>query len=66
MRGANAAVVGVLGAALYDPVIVSAVLTPLDMALATTGFVALVAWKAPPWVVVLGLALAGGVIGVLG
>lgn len=66
MRGANAAVVGVLGAALYDPVITSAVLTPLDMLLATAGFVALVAWKAPPWVVVLGLALAGGLVGLLG
>ena len=66
MRGANAAVVGVLGAALYDPVITSAVLTPLDMALATAGFVALIVWKAPPWVVVLALATAGGLIGLMG
>lgn len=66
MRGANAAVVGVLGAALYDPVITSAVLTPLDMMLATAGFVALVAWKAPPWMVVLGLAAASGLVGLLG
>ncbi|KRA56072.1 chromate efflux transporter [Devosia sp. Root635] len=66
MRGANAAVVGILGAALYDPVWISAVLDPLDFALALAGFVALVAWKAPPWVVVLLLALAGGVTGALG
>ncbi|MCR6673351.1 chromate efflux transporter [Devosia ginsengisoli] len=66
MRGANAAVVGILGAALYDPVWTSAVLTPLDFALALAGFVALVAWKAPPWMVVLLLALAGGVTGALG
>ncbi|QDZ09615.1 chromate efflux transporter [Devosia ginsengisoli] len=66
MRGANAAVVGILGAALYDPVWISAVLDPLDFALALTGFVALVAWKAPPWTVVLLLALAGGVTGALG
>ena len=55
MRGANAAVVGVLAAALYDPVWTSAVETRLDFALAASGFIALVAWKAPPWAVVLGL-----------
>ncbi|OAM76712.1 chromate efflux transporter [Devosia elaeis] len=62
MRGANAAVVGLLGAALYDPVFTSAVLTPLDFALALAGFVALVAWKAPSWSVVLALGLAGGLL----
>jgi chromate transporter len=36
------------------------------MLLATAGFVALVAWKAPPWIVVLGLAVAGGLIGLVG
>ncbi|AVF02509.1 MAG: chromate efflux transporter [Devosia indica] len=65
MRGANAAVVGILGAALYDPVFVSAVLQPLDFTLALAGFVALVAWKAPPWLVVLSLGVAGAVTGVL-
>ncbi len=52
MRGANAAVVGILGAALYDPVWSSAILTPQDFALAPVGFVLLVVWKAPPWIVV--------------
>ena len=66
MRGANAAVVGILGAALYDPVWTSAVLAPLDFALALAGFVALVAWKAPPWTVVLALGVAGGIIGAAG
>ncbi|MNJ01372.1 hypothetical protein D3C73_1609870 [compost metagenome] len=65
MRGANAAVVGVLALALYDPVFTSAVLSPLDFALALAGFVALVSWKLPPLVVVVGLAGIGGVIGVL-
>lgn len=65
ISGANAAVVGLLAAALYDPVFTSAVLTPLDFALAAAGFVALMAWKAPSWVVVLGLALSGGAIGML-
>ncbi|WP_226951260.1 chromate efflux transporter [Rhizobium terrae] len=59
MRGANAAVVGILGAALYTPVWTSAVLDPYDFALALTGFILLVVWKAPPWLVVLGLGLAG-------
>lgn len=65
MRGANAAVVGILGAALYDPVWTSAVLRPLDFALALAGFVALVAWKAPPWTVVLALAVVGGALAAL-
>ncbi len=62
MRGANAAVVGLLGAALYDPVFISAVASPLDFALALAGFVALVSWKVPSWVVVVALALVGGVL----
>lgn len=37
MRGTNAAVVGILGAALYNPVWTSAVLMPRDFALALTG-----------------------------
>jgi chromate transporter len=65
MRGANAAVVGLLAAALHDPVFTSAVVTPLDFALALAGFVALVSWKAPPWTVVLALAIAGGVLGLV-
>jgi chromate transporter len=56
-------VVGILGAALYDPVWTSAVLGPVDFLLALTAFVALVAWKAPPWLVVVALAFAGGAIG---
>ncbi|MBB4477719.1 chromate efflux transporter [Rhizobium etli] len=56
MRGANAAVVGILGAALYSPVWTSAVLSPRDFALALTGFLLLTVWKAPPWIIVLLLA----------
>jgi chromate transporter len=59
MRGTNAAVVGILGAALYYPVWTSAVLSPRDFALALLGFLLLVVWKMPPWVVVLLLACAG-------
>jgi chromate transporter len=59
MRGANAAVVGILGLALYDPIWTSAVRTRLDFALAVGGFLLLTVWKAPPWIVVILLAAAG-------
>lgn len=61
MRGANAAVVGVLGAALYNPVWTGAVLTPTDFALALSGFLLLVVWNMPPWIVVL-LMAAGALL----
>lgn len=59
LASVNAAVVGVLLAALYDPVWVQAITGPRDFALALLGFVALVFWRLPPWVVVLGCGLAG-------
>ncbi len=59
MRGINAAVVGLLAAALYRPVWTSAVLAPADFAVVLTGFILLIAWKAPPLVVVLLSAAAG-------
>jgi chromate transport protein ChrA len=58
MRGANAAVVGILGAALYQPVWTSAILGPREFALALTGFLLLSVWKLPAWAVV--ALLAGG------
>jgi chromate transporter len=65
MRGANAAVVGILGAALYNPVWTSAVLSSADFALALIGFLLLTVWKAPPWIVVVVLAAAGTVLCVM-
>ena len=66
LRGVNAAVVGLLGAALYSPVWTGAVLRPSDLALALVGFVLLTAWRAPP-ILVVGLgALAGLASGLLG
>lgn len=59
MRGTNAAVVGILGAALYNPVWTSAVLAPPDFALALAGFLLLTVWKLPPWIVVVLLGAAG-------
>lgn len=61
MAGANAAVVGILGAALYDPVFTSAVTTPAQFTLALACFVLLTAWQAPPFVAVL-VAAGGGVL----
>jgi chromate transporter len=65
MRGTNAAVVGLLGAALYNPVWTSAVLRPADFAIAVAGFVLLVAWRAPPLLVVVLSALAGLGVGMI-
>jgi chromate transporter len=59
MRGANAAVVGILGAALYDPVWTSAVLDRADFATALAGFTLLTAFRAPPIMVVILSATAG-------
>jgi chromate transporter len=59
MRGVNAAVVGLLGAALYNPVWTSSVMAPGDFALALVGFVLLTVWRAPPLVVVAISALGG-------
>lgn len=59
MRGTNAAVVGILGAALYNPVWTSAVLSPRDFVCATGGFLLLTVWKVAPWIVVLLLAILG-------
>lgn len=59
MRGVNAAVVGLLGAALYNPVWTSAVKTPSDFALALVGFGLLTVWHAPPLIVVAVSALGG-------
>lgn len=63
MRGTNAAVVGILGSALYNPVWTSAVLTPRDFALALAGFLLLTVWRQPPWIVVALLAAAGALSG---
>jgi chromate transporter len=59
MRGVNAAVVGLLGAALYNPVWTSSVKTPGDFGIALVGFVLLTVWRAPPLVVVIVSALGG-------
>lgn len=58
LAGANAAVVGLLLAALYDPVFTEAVAGPTDLASVLVAFGLLEHGRAPPWLLVLGLALA--------
>ncbi len=59
LRGINAAVVGLLLAALYHPVWTSAIERPADFALALMAFGLLMFWRWPPWLVVI-FAAAGG------
>jgi chromate transporter len=59
MRGVNAAVVGLLAAALYQPVWTSSVNSLADAAVALIGFLLLAAWRLPPLAVVVLGALAG-------
>lgn len=61
----NAAVVGLLLAALYNPVWTNAVQAPSDFGLVLLAFVALMFWKLPPWLVVLGCGTAGWLLGTL-
>ena len=62
LLGINAGVVGILLAALYNPVWTGAVKTPADFALAAAALALLTLWRAPPWVVV--LFCAGGGMGI--
>jgi chromate transporter len=66
VSGIHAAVVGLLGAALYDPIWTTAVHTRGDLAVAAVGFVLLAAWRAPPLVVVLTGAAGGLALAALG
>jgi len=59
MQGANAAVVGILGAALYSPVFTGGIHDLRDLALALLCFVLLTVWLKPPWLVVMVAALGG-------
>ncbi len=62
LRGVNAAVVGLLLAALYNPVWTSAIKNRADFGLAVVAFGLLVAWKLPPWMVVIVGAVGGALI----
>ena len=62
LMGVNAAVVGLLLAALYDPVWTSAVRAPEDFALAVGAFALLAFWRVPPWAVVALAAAVGALL----
>lgn len=62
IMGVNAAVVGILISALYNPIWTSSILTPIDFALASILFSMLVYWKLPPWIVVLTGAIGGSLM----
>jgi chromate transporter len=62
VSGVNAVVVGVLAAALWDPVLRQTVHAPGDWALVGAAYVFLAVARLPPWLVVVGFALAGGAL----
>ena len=65
LAGVNASVVGLLLAALYQPIWTSAILGPQDFGLALVALVALMFWKLPPWLVVIAGGLAGWLMSLL-
>lgn len=65
LAGINAAVVGLLLTALYQPVWTSAIHRPQDFGLALLAFIALMFWKLPPWLVVVGSGAAGWLLSVM-
>jgi chromate transporter len=62
LRGVNAAVVGLLLAALYHPVWTSGIANAGDFALGAMAFLLLFMWKTPPWLVVAFCALGGAAL----
>jgi len=64
LMGVNAAVVGLLMAALYHPVWTSAVFRSMDLCLVLLAYIGLVFWKIPPWLMVILSALAGWVLSI--
>ena len=63
LAGVNAVVVGILLAALYDPIWRTAIREPADVALLLVAIAALQWWRVPPWAVVIGGAALGAVVG---
>jgi chromate transporter len=65
LGGVNAAVVGLLLAALYNPVWTSGILKPGDFALGAAAFLLLFMWQTPPWLVVVLSAVGGAALSYL-
>jgi chromate transporter len=66
LRGASAAVVGLLGAVLYSPLIVTLAGDLTRVAIALGAFALIVVWKTPPWAVVASAAAIGALAGFAG
>ena len=62
LMGVGACVVGILAAALYDPVFTAGVTSVPALCIAVVAFVVLAAWKAPAWAVVIGAGLLGWLV----
>ena len=62
LMGVNAAVVGILLAAFYQPIFTSSIMEPIDFVLAAVLFSMLAYWKLPPWIVVAAGAFGGAFI----
>ncbi|EIJ78219.1 chromate transporter [Bacillus methanolicus PB1] len=66
LMGVNAAVVGILIAAFYEPIWTSSILAPIDFSLVAVLFSMLAYWKVPPWVVVLTGAIGCSILSIIG
>lgn len=65
LMGVNAAVVGILISAFYQPIWISSILAPIDFAFAAILFSMFVYWKLPPWIIVLAGAIGGTLMALL-
>ncbi|MEH7883447.1 chromate efflux transporter [Bacillus sp. JJ1609] len=63
--GVNAAVVGILIAAFYQPIWTSSILAPIDFVFAAILFSMLVYWKLPPWIIVVTGAVGGLLLSII-
>jgi chromate transporter len=66
LRGANAAVVGLLGAVLYHPILTSLSAGPSGIGIALAAYALVAVWMFPPWIVVLASGLLGAAAGAFG
>jgi chromate transporter len=66
LRGANASVVGLLGAVLYHPILTSLAINPSSIGIALAAYALIAVWTFPPWTVVLASAVLGAIVGALG
>lgn len=66
LRGANASVVGLLGAVLYTPILTSLEAAPSRIAIALGAFALIAVWRLPPWIVVVASAAVGALAGSAG